>query len=555
MKKFLAKTVAALLALLLAFSLAACTIGDQKDGAQTGGSDDHETGGSDDHTDGDDTDGDTDDDKDNNTDDNTDDNTDGDTDDGKTDDDNTDDDGKTDNDGFVMPEGGFDTSKDVTITFYHTMGSGLRSVLNEYIKDFQKMYPNITVEPVLKGSWDDLYNQISMGLLIGNHPNIAYCYADHVADYNVSNSVLPLNGFLAGGDLKDKTVPTVLVDQNGDYIDGNGNASDVPVTAELPFGLTAEEQAMYNPMFFHEGYCFGDGQKMYTLPWARTTEELFYNKSVFDENGWQPPKTWDEMETLCRAIKAKYPSVIPFGYDSESNWFITMCEQYGSPYTSAESPHFRFDNEQNRAFVQKFNEWYQKEYFTTSELGGGYTSSLFLEEKILMSIGSIASASYYSSYGYGSGPEVGVAPIPQVDPVRPKVIAQGPSVCLFKDDDPQKVIASWLFVKFMTTNVSFQAEFAMKGGYMPVLKMDTMAENPIYRAWLERTDGGAYLTALAIKVGMVQENNYFVSPAFVGSSAARDLVGKIMPQVFAGVKSLDEAFRDAIDELKYRYGE
>ena len=27
--------------------------------------------------------------------------------------------------------------------------------------------------------------------------------------------------------------------------------------------------------------------------------------------------------------------------------------------------------------------------------------------------------------------EVGIAPIPQVDPAKPKVISQGPSVCIF----------------------------------------------------------------------------------------------------------------------------
>ena len=32
---------------------------------------------------------------------------------------------------FVMPEGGFDTSKPVTITFYHQMGAALQAILED----------------------------------------------------------------------------------------------------------------------------------------------------------------------------------------------------------------------------------------------------------------------------------------------------------------------------------------------------------------------------------------------------------------------------------------
>ena len=44
---------------------------------------------------------------------------------------------------FEMPEGGFDTSKEVTINFYHTMGAtgtrSLQAVLNDYIAEFNKI--------------------------------------------------------------------------------------------------------------------------------------------------------------------------------------------------------------------------------------------------------------------------------------------------------------------------------------------------------------------------------------------------------------------------------
>ena len=53
------------------------------------------------------------------------------------------------NNAFQVPEGGYDGSP-VTITFYHTMGSNLSEVLNLYIEEFNKLYPNITVNTFLQ---------------------------------------------------------------------------------------------------------------------------------------------------------------------------------------------------------------------------------------------------------------------------------------------------------------------------------------------------------------------------------------------------------------------
>ncbi len=463
---------------------------------------------------------------------------------------------------FEMPEGGFDVNKPVTITFYHSMGANLRNALDEHIAVFEKMYPNITVECTSQGDWDGVRDIIITELQGGNHPNLAYCYADHVADYNVSNAVLSLNDFLADGAYKDVTVPTVLVDvESGEYVDEEGNPSEEPVTVDRPISFTQEEEDMYNPIYFEEGYEFGDGSKMYTLPWAKSTEVIFYNKTFFDDNGLTPPTTWDEMETLCARIKEidTDPAHVPFGYDSEENWFITMCEQQGSPYTSVSGDKFLFDTAENKEFVTRFKEWKDKGYFITSTLASTgtntvYTSNLLLDGTLYMSIGSTGGTSYNLDLSGEKVPfEVGIAPVPQLDPEHPKMISQGPSVCIFKDEDPQKVLASWLFVKFMTTNPLYQTQVSMSNGYMPVLKQEIMNELPAYSEWVKKANGSTYLTAQAVKVGMEHESDYFVSPAFHGSSDARDQVGKIMQQVFGGTKTVDQAFKDALAYLNAQF--
>ena len=93
---------------------------------------------------------------------------------------------------FEMPEGGYDGSE-VTITFYHTMGQSLQSVLNSAISYFNTLYPNIHIEHTQIGGYDDVRNQISTELTAQRQPNIAYCYPDHVALYNVADAVVTLD--------------------------------------------------------------------------------------------------------------------------------------------------------------------------------------------------------------------------------------------------------------------------------------------------------------------------------------------------------------------------
>ncbi len=483
--------------------------------------------------------------------------------------------GNNQNKEFELPEGGFDLTKPVTISFYHTMGADLRDVLDRHIKEFQKLYPNITIEHQQTGSYEDVRDQIVTELSsnTGNQPNIAYCYPDHVALFNNSSAVLPLNDFLYDGKYKDATIKQGKLDENGDPVyqrDENDeivyNSYDIPLveTVDAPLAMTEAEKDSFIQGYYQEGYKFGDESTMYTLPFSKSTEVLFYDETFFKANGLTPPTTWDEMWRVCDAIKEKDPNCIPLGYDSESNWFITMCEQYGSEYTSSEGNKYRFDNPTNRAFVQKLVEMHDEGYFTTQAIYGKYTSYLFKStdgRRCYMCIGSSAGAKNQAPSASGTSYpfKVGITSIPQVNKDNPKVISQGPSICIFKNDDPQKVLASWLFAKYFTTNVAFQAQFSTASGYVPVLNLDTMKTNATYKETLDNAtkdnpeivNDNSYITALSALVCMQQENAYYTSPAFVGSSRARDEVGKLLQAVLTGSKTLDQAFKDAIDECEY----
>ena len=429
---------------------------------------------------------------------------------------------------------------EVTISFYHTMDATKRALLDSYIAEFNTLYPNIHIVHDQIGGYDDVRDQIAKEIPEGIQPNIAYCYPDHVALYNLAKAVQTLDA----------------------YIDSDAVITCADGTTEV-FGLTAEQKADFIEGYYNEGKQFGDGL-MYALPFSKSTEVLYYNKTFFEANNLKVPTTWDEMEELIEQIVAIDPMSIPLGYDSESNWFITMCEQLKTPYTSATAPHFLFDTAENKEFVKRFRDWYLNGYVTTQELYGGYTSGLFVstgEIKSYMSIGSSAGATHQRPTKVnGEYPfEVGIATIPQANADNQKVISQGPSLCILKNSDPQEVAASWLFVKFMTTNVAFQAEFSMNSGYVPAIKSVTDIE--AYAEFLAEADGGDYVAALSTKVCLEQADAYYTSPAFNGSSTARSQVGALLTKCFnipdgADVDAkIDAAFADAIAECKYAIGE
>ncbi len=438
---------------------------------------------------------------------------------------------------FAIPEDfDVDTFLDtpITITFYSTMGQDLKKVFDEgAVADFNTLFPNITIEHTSVGSYDDVRDQIATEISVGNAPNLAYCYPDHVALYNGANAVATLDDLINDTTYKDK----------------NGN---------LLFGLSEAEKSDFIQGFWDEGKSFGDG-KMYTLPFSKSTEILYYNKTVFDELDLDVPTTWDEMEQVCDTLKKAYPDSTPLGYDSDANWFITMCEQMGIPYTDASAEtlegKFLFNNDQAKGFLADIADWSTKGWVTTQGKYGNYTSGLFISTtttRSFMTIGSSAGASHQVPKKGSDGQypfDVGVAPIPQANVNNKKVISQGPDICIFKNKDPNKVLASWLFLKFITTDVASQGEFGIASGYLPVIK--SVAENPAYQQHMQG-EGNDSLTAMAAKLCNDMAEYYFTSDAFEGSSDARDQVGNALTAVVNNTKTIDQALKDAFDECIYK---
>ncbi len=433
--------------------------------------------------------------------------------------------------------GGEDESH--TIVFYHTMGDSLQAVLNPAIEKFQNEHAGWKVKStVISGGYDGVKNAITADLQAQTPPSVAYCYADHVADYLTTDKVVDLNKWI-----KDSEV-----------------------------GYSSAEIADFVEGYYVEGTEFGDPTKMYTLPYSKSTEVVYYNKDVVKELGLEKyvkaDWTWDDLWAACEIIKkSDYKAWFPMGYDSEANWFITYCEQAGYGYTSATEPHYLFDNKEAKAWLEEIKGYYGKGYFTTQKILGGYTSNLFTKKRFeydkdgnrvgdkdsskdgkfqscVFSIGSTGGASHQTSTEFN----VGIVNVPRVTGKELKCISQGPSLVMFDQGNDEKQKMTWLFVKSIL-EPEYQASFSRASGYMPVRK--SALEIPAYKKWLEEAEDNKDIIAMTSKVASSLVDNYFTSPAFRGSAKARVKINAAVVAAISGTKTIDEALKDAYDECNF----
>lgn len=406
------------------------------------------------------------------------------------------------------------TADEIKITFWHTMGDNLQTALNEIITEFNKVYPNIKVEHTQIGGYPDVRDNVLKNIPVNSTPHLAYCYPDHVALYRDARAVEVLDSYIS----------------------------------DINYGFTKEQRENFVKGFYEEGRTFGDG-KMYSLPFVKSTEVLYYDATYFAKNKLTVPTTWDELWQVCRDIKKINSKSVPFGYDSEANWFITNAEQNGYTYTSTDTSrgpagHFLFNTKGNRDFVSDLKAKYDEGLFTTETMYGAYTSGLFTaagDGKSYIGIGSTGGAGYQWSKNF----ETGIAQLPQTPGGKNAVISQGPSICMLSKDNQQEEIAAWLFLKYLTTDKASQSKFALASGYIPVsLEAQNSDE---YQAYLANANGTTQegVKALAAKVAVEQSDKYFTSPTFVGSSQARDEVGNIIVNVLKGTP-VEDAFKSAV---------
>lgn len=400
----------------------------------------------------------------------------------------------------------------VTINFWHRMGGQNQIIVQNWITEFNAVYPNITVnEEKVADDYGALADKISYAIPSKTTPHIAESYPDHIARYATGNAPLALNNFI--------NHPTL--------------------------GYTEAEQQDFLSGLWAEGSSYDTAGTMLSLPFTKSSEALFYNKAYFDAHGYEAPTTWDELFAIAEDIKKREPDSIPFGYDSEDNLFISASAQWDAPYTGYNETtgqgEVLFNNDASKDMVKYFKDKVDRGLMITRTLNNNaYTSDIMKTgEKLYMYVGSTGGSRYaYADSQDLSNYSVGVVPVPAKNASNRKQIQQGPNINLFVKDNEQEMIAAWLFTKFML-EAERTAEFALQSGYAPIRHsayetetwtdyIDKIEENPTTVVQAQ-----SKIIKEAIEMFRENESIFFTSAVFNLSSKTRTEVGQLLVKILS----------------------
>ena len=441
---------------------------------------------------------------------------------------------------FEIPET-FDTSRNYEITFWAKNDTNMTQVeiYKQAIADFQELYPNIIVNLRLYTDYSKIYNDVITNIATDTTPNVCITYPDHIATYLTgADTVVPLDDLFA------------------DEKYGLGGS-------ELRFDSPAQAEII--PQFLEE--CAFNGH-YYAIPYMRSTEACYVNKTYVEKLGYELPEqlTWDFVWEVSEAAMAKDQDgnylvngqkvLIPFIYKSTDNMMIQMLKQLDAGYSTTLGE------------IQIFNDTTEELLYTIAEHSAsgafntfkqtGYPANFLNAGQCIFAIDSTAGAAWMGS----DAPLIDIAEdklvqfetvvmtIPQFDTEDPQMISQGPSVCVFNKEDPQEVLASWLFAQYLLTN-DVQTAYSQTEGYAPVTSKAQESEE--YQDYLSRSgeDNDLYYRVKIEATQLLLNNtdNTFVTPVFNGSASLRSAAGQMIENVNKSVRRGQEVNGEYMDAL------
>ncbi|WP_153368563.1 extracellular solute-binding protein [Candidatus Phytoplasma sacchari] len=348
-------------------------------------------------------------------------------------------------------------NKKVKIVFWHNLYPHEQTLMNEIINEFQIKFPNIEVLNFSKGNWHQISKSIANSLPVNKQPHLSFSYPDHVQFYSKSNKIVPLSIFI----------------ENDEEFKNNEKNEFFPIF--LPKISLSNNLNDENYFFF---------------PFLKTTEIMFYNskiiKEIKDKDFQQSPELkkildqkinkdgiivqsleWEDLRILCSVIKnnkKEEKDFIPIIVESESNFFIIDNEQRQKnplPSNKQEAKYFFNNPEEVKEKIIYFKEnFVDKGLLTTTKLSGeGSLEEFFIEQKSCFFISSSRRCSTVFSNHFNT--EITNFPIycsnnnSKSNSCDKKLLLQGANINLFYSENKDEMLASWVFLKYLTSKEIF----------------------------------------------------------------------------------------------------
>jgi multiple sugar transport system substrate-binding protein len=384
------------------------------------------------------------------------------------------------------------------VVFWHVHSGPNGELLESIVQDFnQSNEYGITVVAEHQGSYPDLFQKMLPILGTDDMPNLLIAYQNQAATYQLADALVDMR-------------PLVQSERWG-------------------FGAARSD--------FFEGFVQSDvfpsfGGAQLGWPPNRSMEVFFYNQDWLEELGFDSAPTTPEefREVTCAASqnpfsRAAGEGAIGFEMTVGASTFASFVFAFGGNVYDSENNRYTYDSPEAieaMTFVQGLIEdgcaaIETERYGAQANFGVGTTFS---------TTGSSVGIPYYQrAVEAGAQFEFDIAAMPHSTP-DPVMNVYGPSISMPDVGGPEAQLASWLFIKHMSTPEA-QAEWSRFTNYFPVRESvaaeldEYFAANPKFETAFELLPYGV------------------AEPATPGYDFVRNLVADSMAAIFTGADVAD----------------
>lgn len=344
-------------------------------------------------------------------------------------------------------------------------------------KDFEKKNPNITIKLQSQGgNYSDLQSKLVSGLQSPKDlPTITQAYPGWLYNAAKNNMLVNLTPYI--------------------------NNSEIGWGSYAKSGI---KKALW------DGANINGTQ--YGVPFNKSVEVLFYNKTLLDKYDVKVPTNMSELASASAKIyRESHHKVRGAGFDALNNYYMMqMKETYGKDFNK----NLNFAAKDSVKAINYYANGVRAGYFMQAGTEK-YMSTPFNNGRVAMFIGSTANEAYLKQ-GLKKGYTYGVAARPSTMNVQ-----QGTDIYMFKKATAMQKSAAFKYLKFLTSKSS-QLYWAKQTGYMPV---NTAAIN-------DKVYQSAKNSKIPAIIAKTSKNLYFL-PVTKNATAAYDQVNANMQTILA----------------------
>lgn len=376
----------------------------------------------------------------------------------------------------------------VEITFWHAMNGDLEKTLQNLTDKFMESNPNITVTLQNQSSYNDLQQKITATSASPKDlPTLTQAYPHWMVNAIQDELIVDLKPYIEN--------ETIGYENYNDILEGFRTASEV------------------------------DG-KIHGIPFNKSTEVIWYNKTLFNELGLEVPTTYEEFAQTAKTITEK-KGIVGAGFDSLNNYYTTYLKNKGIDFNSETDVTSAESVEAANYYLDGIKEGYFRIAGTDM-----YLSGPFANETLGMYVGSNAGESFVKQ-GVDGKFEVGVAPYP-----AESVMQQGTDVYMFSNASTEQRTAAFEYLKFLTSTEN-QITWGVETGYIPAVEAAISSD--------EYKNSGSLVASI---LNEATSKNLFINEVAQGVdsaySEARVVMEEILSDKNSDVKSKLEAYKNTL---------